>query len=164
MGEHLGAAALQTLFGHYFIFKAQSKWPDLINLMDSLPPQAQAMPDVWRGYQEAYTSAGDFEKALEYTLKVRPTIQDRELWAQEFTDKERRDDCLAAGVLVEAGDSDLGEDLVRFLIANHETSEPGDQTGTERGNQMLDCYLVGGDFEKVLDFVDRETAQGRLLD
>ena len=29
---------------------------------------------------------------------------------------------------------------------------------------MLACYLVDGAFEKALDIVDQETAQGRMLD
>jgi TolB-like protein/lipoprotein NlpI len=163
MSERLGAGSQKVLGLGYYILVAQSAWSDLVKQLEDLPPQYQATRFVWRGYKFAYMFAGDFENALESTLKMSPYIEDRKLWAQEFTDKERID-CEAAGILVEAGDRDLGEDLVRLLIANYETPAPGREIGADRGWEMLACYLVDGAFEKALDIVDQETAQGRKLD
>jgi len=163
MSERLGAGSQYDLALRWFILVAQSKWSDTINLLDDLPPQYQATRQVLRGYHFAYMFAGDFENALESTLKLSPYIEDRELWAQEFTDEERID-CESAGILFEAGDRGLGEDLVRLFIANYETPAPGREIDAIRARELLACYLVDGAFEKALDIVDQETAQGRMLD
>jgi len=163
MSERLGAGAFQLLSLRWYILVAQSKWSEIIKLLDDLPPQYQATGPVLRGYQFVYMFAGDFENALESTLQLSPYIEDRKLWTQEFTDEERID-CESAGILVEAGDRGLGEDLVRLFIANYETPAPGHEIDARRGRELLACYLIDGAFEKALDIVDQETAQGRMLD
>ena len=145
------------------VFIAQSRWQDTIKLLDELPPQAHALPIVSWGYMITYMFSGNFQKAHGYMLKDRPYITDRDLWQQEFTDKERFE-CEYAGILIEAGDRALGQDLLRLLIRNFETPPSGQKPDTSRSREVLVCYLVEGSIDKALDILDQETNQGRLID
>jgi tetratricopeptide (TPR) repeat protein len=163
MDEHLGPGNQPSLQLDYFVFAAQSKWQDAIELLDALPPQTRALPIISLGYTDIYMYSGNFQKAHEYMLKYRSYTADRELWQQEFTDKERFA-CEHAGILIEAGDKDLGQDLLRLFIRNFEAPPSGQKPDIGRSRELLVCYLVDGSFDKALDILDRETAQGQLLD
>ena len=162
MDEHLGSDSLQIAITDFNVFVAQAKWQDVIGLLDELPPQAHALPIVSWGYANAYMFSRDFQKAHEYVLKDKPYIADRELWQQEFTNKERYQ-CEYAGILIEAGDKALGQDLLRLFIRNFETLASGEKPGLGKSRELISCYLVDGSFDKALDILDQETANGRLI-
>jgi TolB-like protein/Tfp pilus assembly protein PilF len=163
MGNHLAADSWQILEVDFNVLTAQSKWQDALSLLDELPAQAHALPIVSWGYRTTYMLSGDFERAHDYVLKDRPYMADRELWEQEFTDRERFD-CESAGILVEAGDKALGQDLLRLFIRNFEAPPSGQQPDTSKSREVLACYLVEGSFDKALDILEQEIAQGRLID
>lgn len=162
MAEHLGPDSLKVAILDFNIFIAQAKWQDLIRLLDELSPQAQDLPIVSWGYANAYMFSGDFQKAHEYVLKHIPYIADREIWQQEFSDKERFE-CDYAGILIEAGDKALGQDLLRLFIRNFEAPASGGKPDLGKSRELISCYLVDGSFDKALDILDRETANGRLI-
>ncbi len=163
MDEHLGPGSEKGAQLDYFVFTAQSKWQESIELLDSLPPQARALPLVLAGYTDMYMYSGDFQTAYEYLLKYSPYIVDRELWQQEFTDKERYS-CEYAGILVETEDKAMGQDLVRLFIQNFEVPPSGKKPDLRRSRELIACYLLDGSFDKALDILDRETAKGRYID
>ena len=160
--EHLGSGNLPGSQLYFSALIAQSKWQEAISMLDALPSQRYSAAFVSYWYMETHMFSGNFRKAHEYMLSDRPYIADRELWQQEFTDKERIA-CDYAGVLIEVGDKALGQDLARLFIRNFETSPFSKKTNERRSREMLVCYLVDGSFDKALDILDRETTAGRLL-
>ena len=163
MDEHLGPGSWQRAILDFNVFTAQSKWQDAIEMMDEMPPQARALPAVLWGYMYINMLAGDYEEAREYMLQFRPFVADRELWQQEITDKERFN-CEYAGILIGTGDESLGRDLLNLIIRNLEAPSSGQEPDIRRSGELCLCYLVEGSFDKALDTLDRETADGRLLD
>jgi hypothetical protein len=106
--------------------------------------------------------SGNYRKAYEYMLKDRSHVADREQWQQEFTDKDQFR-CNYAGILFEAGDKALGQELSRLFIRNFEASASSEIANRRRSRDLIVCYLVEGSIDKALDILDRETAAGRLI-
>jgi len=163
MDEYLGPGSEVGQQLDYYIFSSQSRWQETIDLLEALPQQAQALPVVLVAYMDMYLFSGNFKKAHEYMLQFSPYTADPELWQQEFTDKERFA-CDRAGILIEAGEQSLGEDLLQLFIRNFEEPPSGEKPDISKSRELLSCYLVEGSFTKVLDTLDREIAQGHLID
>jgi TolB-like protein/cytochrome c-type biogenesis protein CcmH/NrfG len=161
--EHLGPGNMHGPNLDWQTFIAQSKWQDAISVLEALPPQAQALKVVTLGYWLAYLNAGDFHKAHQYMMQDRSYISDREQWQLEFTDKNRFA-CEIPGILIEAGDKALGQDLLQLFLQNFKAVEAGQNPHAINTYQWIVCYLVDGLFDQALDILERETAQGRLLD
>jgi TolB-like protein/cytochrome c-type biogenesis protein CcmH/NrfG len=142
---------------------SQSKWPEAIALLDNVPAERYSAGFISYWYMELHMFAGNFEKALEYLLKDNPWVTDREQWQEEYTDKQRFH-CDAAGILFEASNKALGQDLARLFIRNFETPPAGNKPNPHRLRSLLACYLVDGSFDTALGILDRETAEGRMLD
>jgi len=160
--EHLGSGNLQSSQLYFSVLMARSKWQEAISMLDALPPQRYSAAFVSFWYMEMHMFSGNFRKAHDYMLNDRPYIADREQWQQEFTDKKLTG-CDYAGILIEAGDKALGQDLARLFIRNFETPASGKKTTGRRAKEILVCYLLDDSFDKALDILDRETAAGRLL-
>lgn len=163
MDEHLGPGSWQGTILDLYVFSAQSKWQDAIEMMDDMPPQTKGLPAVLWRYMYINMLAGNFEEAREYMLRFQPFVADRELWQQEITDKERFN-CEYAGILIATGDESLGQDLLKLFIRNLEFPNSGQKPYIGRSGELCVCYLVEGSFDKALDILDRETSEGRLLD
>jgi TolB-like protein/cytochrome c-type biogenesis protein CcmH/NrfG len=161
--KHLGPGNVASGELYFRELIAQSKWQVAIGLLDEVRPQQYPSSYISFWYMELHMFSGNFRKAHEYMLQDRPYITDRERWQQEFTDKERYS-CDYAGVLTEAGDKELGQDLARLFIRNFEAAASGKKTNLRGSQDILVCYLVAGSFDKALDILDRETAAGRLID
>jgi TolB-like protein len=161
--EHLGPGNMHGPNLDWQTFIAQSKWQDAISVLEALPPQAQALKVVTLGYWLAYLNAGDFHKAHQYMMQDRSYISDREQWQLEFTDKNRFA-CEIPGILIEAGDKALGLDLLQLFLQNFKAVEAGQNPHVINTYQWIVCYLIDGSFDQALDILERETAQGRLLD
>jgi TolB-like protein/lipoprotein NlpI len=160
MDEHLGPGSLQRTLLDFYVFTAQSKWQDAIEMVDEMPPQARGV--LWL-YKKINMMAGDLEEAREYMLQRQPFVADRERWQQEIVDKARFN-CESAGILIGAGDESLGRDLLNLIIRNLEVPSSGQEPDIHRSGDLCICYLIEGSFDKALDTLDRETADGRLLD
>lgn len=133
-----------------------------IGILESLPAQLQGMPQVSWAYATAYVLSGDYQSARDYAFKFRPVFADRDLWQQELKNSEMPE-CEMAGAIFETGD-DIGRDLLQLFIRNYETRLSNKEPGEGRSQRIIVCYLVAGRYETALDIVDRESAQGRLLD
>jgi tetratricopeptide (TPR) repeat protein len=160
--EHLGPGNRQSSELIFSALIAQSKWQIAIKLLDELPTQRYSGPFISHWYMNLHMFSGNYRKAYEYMVKDRPYVTDREQWQQEFTDKGQSG-CEYAEILIEAGDKELGLDLARLFIRNFETSASGETSNRRRSRDLIDCYLVEGSFDKALDILDRETAEGRLI-
>ncbi len=162
MDEHLGRGNSQSSELIFSALIAQSKWQDAIKLLDDVPAKRYSGPFISYWYMSLHMYSGDFRKAYEYMLQDRPYVADREQWQQEFTDKERFR-CDYAGILFEAGDKALGQELSRLFIRNFETFASGETSNRRSSRELIVCYLVEGSIDKALDILDRETAAGRLI-
>ncbi len=161
--EHLGPGNMHGPNLDWQTFIAQSKWQDAISVLEALPPQAQTLKVVTLGYWLAYLYAKDFHKAHQYLMQDRSYISDREQWQLEFTDKNRFD-CEIPGILIKAGDRALGQDLLQLFLQNFKAVEAGQNPHAINTYQWIVCHLIDGSFDQALDILERETAQGRLLD
>ena len=146
----------------YWYQLAQGQYSAAIGILEALPEQIQGAPAVSWAYATAYLLSGDYRSAREYSLKLMPFLADRDLWQQEITDKERTE-CEFAGAIHEAGD-DIGRDLLRLFIRNFEARSSDNKPVQSLSHSIMVCYLVDGSYETALDILDRESANGRLID
>lgn len=162
MEAKLGTASPLYARLSYWDRLAQAQYAAAIGILEALPEAMQGAPPVSWAYATAYLFSGDYQSARDYSFKLMPFVTNRDLWQQEITDKERTE-CEFAGAIHEAGDA-IGQDLLRLFIRNYEARLSDNKPAVSMSHSIMVCYLVDGSYEKALDILDRETADGRLID
>ncbi len=105
---------------------------------------------------------GDIQLAREIYLSVEPGWLEPDQWPA-LTDSRYRDDCIAAWLLMNTGDQELGAALLRQASAYIEDSLP---LVTDHPDQFFPdmCYLTAGDTEKALLSIETQLAHNHLND
>jgi len=141
----------------YWTYFAQSRWQESIDWGESLPEEEKGTPEFLWAMANLHLHAGEFEKALHYTLKREPGLADRERWQQDITD-EGRYYCEYAGMMIEGGEEALGRDLLGLSIRTLESaiSEDPESINTVEG---AICYVLAGSMDKAMDMLERTMSQ-----
>jgi TolB-like protein/Tfp pilus assembly protein PilF len=163
MDEQFGVSNGPGYTVDYDAYLAQSEWAESIKVLDTLQPPYNSIAFVLQGYTTTYVNSGNFQKAREYLMKLRPFAFDRELWQQEYTGIGGPN-CDDAGILIESGDESLGQDLLQFFIRDLEERSSDPNFRSRESVELMMCYLLDGSFDKAVDILDRQTVQGRLLE
>ncbi|KPK42211.1 MAG: hypothetical protein AMJ65_07980 [Phycisphaerae bacterium SG8_4] len=140
---------------------AQSKPQESVEYLDSFPPAWKKLWLIDWAYMWSWMHVGDFEKSREYLLKVFPHVTEREQWQQQFADSGNLY-CPFAGILIRAGDTSLGHDLLDFFTESLEARETTASTPGGRENRAL-CYLIAGSYDQALEIFSELVAQGHLI-
>lgn len=141
---------------------AQSRWQDAIAHLDSFPPSWKKLWVVDWAYMWSWMHVGDFRKSREYLLKVFPHVTEPEQWQQEFADSDNLY-CPFAGILIHAGDTSLGQQLLDYFIESLETRETSSYASGVPTDRAL-CYLIAGSYDQALEIFGELAAKGHLAE
>ena len=152
-----------VLFGRlaYFDLIAQARYGEAIEDLEELPENMRQRPIISWAFAMAYTLSGDYESAREHALVGAPYIADRDRWQHEIIDNNLAL-CEFAGAIHETGD-DIGWELLQLLIQNYEANLSESKQGRDAAQFLVACYLAAGSYQQALDIIDRESADGRLI-
>jgi tetratricopeptide (TPR) repeat protein len=154
MERHLGPDSDPSGDLEYWTYFAQSNWQEGIDWFASAPEEIRETRVVLAGISWLHYYAGDFEKALYYTLKREPGLATRERWQKDITDKGRYD-CEYAGMMIEGGEEALGRDLLQLSIRNLEDPAiSGDPKSIDPIVAAI-CYLLAGSIDKSMNWFEQ---------
>lgn len=114
-------------------------------------------------FADIYLFAGDFEKAKEHLLNAAPYLTDRRQWEQEIR-QPGSVTCRWAGILIESGDTDVGNELLKLYLEMQESLPDisiSDVADLLRSKAV--CGLVAGDAGAALEAYQTAVDQGLLI-
>ena len=142
---------------------AQSQWDRILADDEQLPESFRRQSSVQEMFSDIYLFAGDFEKAREHLLNAAPYLSDRTQWAREIGPSSNVA-CRRAGILIEAGETELGTELLKLyldMLKSLPNISTSDAENVLRSKAV--CGLVSGDAEIALEAYETAVEQGLLI-
>jgi TolB-like protein/Flp pilus assembly protein TadD len=159
----LGASHPGAGWIDYNLGVAQSQWGRVLEEGAQLPEAMRNRASVQEMISDVYLFAGDFDKAKEHLLNVAPYLTDRAQWDNHIRESGHVA-CRWAGILIEAGEAELGNDLLS-LYQDMLDSLPDFSTFdvAELLKSKAVCALVSGDAQTALEAYGAAVDQGLLI-
>lgn len=159
----LGASNPWVGWIDYNLGVAQSQWDRILADDEQLPESFRRQSSVQEMFSDIYLFAGDFEKAREHLLNAAPYLSDRTQWAREIGPSSNVA-CRRAGILIEAGETELGTELLKLyldMLKSLPNISTSDAENVLRSKAV--CGLVSGDAEIALEAYETAVEQGLLI-
>jgi TolB-like protein/Tfp pilus assembly protein PilF len=135
-------------------------------MLDSIPPEMDGYGNIYPYRFLAYLAGKEFEAAHELLLRYEPGWADPDQWSQMIKDNRLFGGCVVAGILVRAGEEDLGKALLDQAAKYELETLPGLVEATDRFSFYVPglCHLVSGDHAQALEFFEAQVSGGHYFD